>query len=104
MAHLKKFMMVHNNPGVDCNEVQANWRKLANVETGTWIRTYFNEDKGVRYCIWLASNEEDLKNIFTEIGISWDSIMEVEETVPDLWGEKWEEHLEEDATADNLGN
>ena len=104
MPKLKKFMMVHNNPDIDCNEVQANWRKLANVETGTWIRTYFNEDKGVRYCIWLASNEEDLKNIFTEIGISWDSVMEVEETVPDLWGEKWEEHLEEDATADTLGN
>ena len=104
MSKLKKFMMVHNNPGIDCNEVQANWRKLVKVESGTWIRTYFNEDKGVRYCIWLASSEEDLKNIFTEIGISWDSIMEVEETVPDLWGEKWDEHLEKDAVADNLGN
>ena len=104
MSKLKKFMMVHDNPGIDCNEVEANWRKLAKVESGTWIRTYFNEDKGVRYCIWLASSEEELKNIFTEIGISWDSIMEVEETVPDLWGDKWDEHLKKDATADNLGN
>ncbi len=104
MAQLKKFMMVHNNPGINCDEVQANWRKFAQVETGTWIRTYFNEDKGVRYCIWLAPSEETLKNIFTEIGISWDSIIEVEETVPDLWGEKWEEHLEKDKVADTLGS
>ena len=103
MANLKKFMMVHNNPGIDCDEVQANWRKLANVEAGTWIRTYFNEEKSVRYCIWLAPNEEELKDIFTEIGITWESIVQVEETVPDLWGEKWEEHLREDAVADNLG-
>ncbi|MDX2507899.1 MAG: DUF4242 domain-containing protein [Gammaproteobacteria bacterium] len=104
MSKQKKYMMVHNNPGVNCEEVQANWRKLAKVETGTWIRTYFNEEKGVRYCIWLASSEEDLKNIFTEIGISWDSIVEVEETVPDLWGEKWEEHLEKDESAATRGN
>lgn len=104
MSKLKKFMMVHNNPGVTCDEIQANWRKLSQVESSTWVRTYFNEDKGVRYCIWLASSEEDLKDIFTEIGISWDSIIEVEETVPDLWGEKWHEHLKEDAVADNLGN
>jgi len=74
------------------------------VETGTWIRTYYNEEKGIRYCIWLAPSEEDLKNIFTEIGISWDSIVPVEETVPDLWGEKWNEHLEKDPAADTLGN
>ncbi|MBW1636257.1 MAG: DUF4242 domain-containing protein [Deltaproteobacteria bacterium] len=105
MAKLNKFMMVHNNPGIDCEEVQANWRKLANVGgVGTWIRTYYNEDKGVRYCIWLAPSEEDLKNIFTEIGISWESIMQVDETVPDLWGDKWEEHLKKEAVADTLGN
>ena len=39
MTKLNKYMMVHNNPGVDCDEVQANWRKLAEVEAGTWIRT-----------------------------------------------------------------
>jgi hypothetical protein len=27
----------------------------------------------------------------------------VEETTPDFWGEKWEEHLEKDAVADTLG-
>ncbi len=104
MAKMHKYMMVHNNPGIDCDEVQANWRKLAQVETGTWIRTYFNEKKGIRYCIWLAPSEEALKNICTELGISWDSIVAVEETVPDLWGEQWNDHLEKESNADTLGN
>ena len=52
----------------------------------------------------MAPGEEDLKNIFTEIGVSWESIMPVEETVPDLWGEEaWQSHLEADKSADNLG-
>ncbi|MCP4721965.1 MAG: DUF4242 domain-containing protein [Desulfobacteraceae bacterium] len=104
MGKLNKYMMVHNNPGIDCDEIQANWRKFAAVEAGTWIRTYFNEDKGVRYCIWMAPSEEVLKNIFTEIGISWDTIIEIEETIPDLWGEEWNEHLAQEAAADTLGN
>lgn len=104
MGKLKQYMMVHNTTEFNCEEVQASWRKLAKVEAATWIRTYYNEDKGTRYCIWLAPSEEDLKNIFTEIGISWDSIVQVEETIPDLWGEKWEEHLKKEANADTLGN
>jgi hypothetical protein len=104
MSKLNKYMMVHNNPGIDCEEVQANWRKLAAVENATWVRTYYNDEKGVRYCLWLAPSEEDLKDIFTEIGISWESIVPVEETVPDLWGDKWNEHLEKDVAADTLGN
>ena len=104
MSKLNKYLMVHTTPNFDCNEVQDNWRKLAKVETATWIRTYFNEEEGIRYCVWMAQNEEDLKNIFTEIGISWDSIIQVEETVPDLWGKKWDEHLKEDSRADTLGN
>lgn len=103
MAKLKKYMVVHNNPGIDCEVVQANWRKLAKIETATWERTFFNEDKGMRYCIWLANDEEQLKNIFTDMNVSWESILPVEEIVPDLWGEKWQEHLEADKTADTLG-
>ena len=88
MAKVNKYMMVHTTPGINCDEVRADWRKLAQVETATWLKTYYNKEKGVRYCIWLAPSEEDLKHIFTEIGISWDSIMLVEETLPDLWGRK----------------
>jgi len=102
---LYKFMMVHKNIEVDCKDVQSKWRKLADLGVGTWERTYTNEDKGVRYCIWIAESEEALKNIFTEIGISWESILMVEETKPDLWGEKkWKEHLEREAVASTLGN
>jgi len=104
MTKFKKYMMVHNNPEIACKEVQANWRKLVKVENATWIRTYFNDNKGLRYCLWLAASEEDLKNICTVIGISWESITEVEETVPDLWGEKWDEHIAQDKVADTLGN
>ena len=103
MAKLRQYLVVHRNPGIDCNEVQANWRKLASVERETWVRTYFNEAQGVRFCIWLAENEKRLKTIFGELDVSYESILAVEETVPDLWGEKWQEHLEKDAVADTLG-
>lgn len=104
MGKLNKYMMIHNTPGINCDEIQDNWRKFASVEAGTWIRTYFNEEKGMRYCLWMAQSEEDLKNIFTEIGISWDTIIQVEETIPDLWGERWNEHLAKEPVADTLGS
>jgi len=103
MKKMIKFMAVHHDPNVDCDTIQANWRKLANVESATWVRTYFNEKEGWRYCIWLAPNVDVLKNIFNEIGVSWELIIPVEETVPDLWGEKWEEHLAKEESADTLG-
>ena len=103
MAKLRQYMVVHRNPGIDCNEVQANWRKMATIERETWVRTFFNEEKGMRFCIWLAESEERLITIFTELDVSYESIIPIEETVPDLWGEKWQEHLEKDAVADNLG-
>ena len=103
MAKMKKFMAVHKDSKVTCDELHDNWRKLAKVESSTWIRTYYNEENAVRYCEWLATSEEDLKYIFTEMGISWESILEVEEIVPDLWGKAWSEHLEKDKEADTLG-
>ena len=103
MAKMRKFMAVHNNPGIDCEDIQANWRKLARVEAATWERTYYNDYSGMRYCVWLAVDEEQLKKIFTDMNISWESITLVEETVPDLWGEQWQEHLEAEKSADTLG-
>ena len=102
MAKLKKYLVVHENPGIDCNIVQANWRKLATVETATWVRTYFNEEKGMRYCLWLAQDKDQMKKIFDEMDVSWESIVQVEETVPDLWGEGWNKHLEAEKSADTL--
>lgn len=40
--------------------------------------------------------------IFNELSLSWESMTEVEETTPDLWGKKWEAHLKADAKADTL--
>ncbi|MCD6584642.1 MAG: DUF4242 domain-containing protein [Desulfobacteraceae bacterium] len=104
MINLQKFMVVHHDPGVDCSVVQENWRKLTQVEDAKWERTYFNNDQGFRYCVWLAKDEEQLKNIFTAMDVAWESIFPVEETVPDLWGEEWEAHLKADQSADTLGS
>jgi hypothetical protein len=103
MSKLQKYMVVHNNPGIDCNVVQANWRKLAAVEDATWIRTFFNDGKGIRYCLWFAQDAEQLENIFKEMNVTWESIIPVQETAPDLWGEKWQEHIEAEKSADTLG-
>ena len=66
---MKKYMVVHHNPGVDCTVVQANWRKLSKVENAQWLRTYFNEKEGWRYCIWLSPDESVLERVFAEIGV-----------------------------------
>jgi hypothetical protein len=99
MAKLLNYMVVHKDPDISWDKIEENWGKLATVEEATWVRTCFNREKGVRYCVWLASTEEVLKSIFKELNISYESIMQVEETVPDLWGKKWEEHLKAEETA-----
>jgi len=104
MEAMQKYMVVHNDPNIDCNVIQANWRKMAKMESAKWVRTYINEEKGIRYCIWLAPEEKELQKIFDEMHVSYENILPVAETVPDMWGEKWEEHLARDATADNLGD
>ena len=86
---MSKYMVTHINPDISWKKVEENWAKLANVETASWIRTCYNKKKGIRYCVWLAPDEDTLKSIFSELEISWDSMVEVEETVPDLWGKKW---------------
>ncbi len=103
MAKMSKFMVVHVDPTIPWSKVEENWRKLANIESATWIRTCYNKEKGVRYCEWLASDEKELRKVFSDLEISWESMMEVQETVPDLWGDKWKAHLEAEETADTLG-
>ncbi len=102
---MKKFMAVHKEPELSWEIVEENWRKLAQVETAEWVKTYYNQKEGVRYCVWLAPDMEELKKTFSDMDVSWESMYEVEETKPDLWGEKrWKEHLEAEATADTLGD
>ncbi len=93
MAKMIQFMTVHKNPGIDFKVVQSNWQKLANQDAATWVRTYFNKDQGIRYCIWLAHDKETLIKIFKEVNVNYESILPVEETVPDLWGKDWEKNL-----------
>lgn len=104
MAKMTQFMVYHDAPDISWDIVEKNWRKLANIEEAKWLRTYFNKEKGVRYCVWLAPSEEKLKEMFEYFTISFETIVEVEETVPDLWGKKrWKEHLAAEAEADTLG-
>ena len=73
-------MVVHKDPHISWTEVEENWRALANIESATWVATFFNKKEGVRYCLWLAADEKELRSIFDEFNVSWDSILEVEET------------------------
>jgi hypothetical protein len=103
MNNLMKYLVIHVDPNIPWEKVEENWAKLANVKNATWIRTCYNKAKGVRYCVWLAPSEDVLETIFKQLDISYESIIEVEETVPDLWGKKWQEHLKAEETADTLG-
>ena len=103
MAKMLKYMVIHNDPQISWKVVEENWGKLATVEKCTWVRTFFNRQQGIRYCEWLAPDEPTLKAIFKDLNISYESIVEVEETVPDLWGKKWEEHLAAEETASTRG-
>lgn len=102
MKDMAKFMVVHNDPLIKWEIVQENWRKLAKLEEVKWDRTFFNRTVGVRYCLWFAPDKEKLENIFKELSIAFESIIEVEETVPDMWGKRWEEHLKKEGQADTL--
>ena len=100
---MRMYMVTHKAPGLSWEVVERNWRKLADIEHAKWIKTYFNVGEGIRYCIWLAPNKKELEKVFADLDIGWELILEVEETSPDLWGSKWEEHVKAEATADTLG-
>ncbi len=102
MAKQTKFMAVHRDPSLSWDKIEENWAKAASVESATWIRTYFNRKEGVRYCLWMAEDADNLHEIFKGLNISWVSILKVEETIPDLWGTRWAEHIEAESTADTL--
>lgn len=103
MPNLSQFIVVHREKAASWEKVEENWAKLANVESAKWVRTYFNKDEGIRFCVWISRDEAKLKDIFRQLDISWDSITKVEETIPDIWGKLWDEHLAKEATADTLG-
>lgn len=62
----------------------------------------YNVDQGLRYCVWQSPDKATMEKIFGDLEISFESMTEVQETKPDMWGRKWKEHLEAEATADTL--
>jgi len=88
MAKMQKYMVVHSDTTIPWEKVEENWAKLTNVGNAIWVRTYFNKEKGVRYCLWIAPDETVLKTIFSNLDISWESLIEVEKKDPDLWDQK----------------
>jgi hypothetical protein len=104
MKKIKNYMVVHRDPQVPWEKVEENWSRMVDLEPATWIRTFYNMDEKVRYCLWQAPNEDILKKIFSEFSITWESILEVKETVPDIWEKKYREQMEaedrEDTAAD----
>jgi len=99
---MKTYMVVHRNPELSWEVVERNWRKLVAVGSATWITTYYNVDEGLRYCVWQSPDKATMEKIFGDLEISFESMTEVQETKPDMWGRKWKEHLEAEATADTL--
>lgn len=94
MKRRKNYMVVHRDPDVIWDKVEENWSKMVDLEPATWLRTYFNMNEKVRFCLWLAPNEETLKKIFADFRISWESILEVEETIPDIWAKRYGAQIE----------
>jgi hypothetical protein len=102
MKKMKSFMVVHRDPKVSWDKVEENWARMVDLEPATWVRTYFNKEEKVRYCLWLAPDEEALRKIFSEFNISWESILRVEETVPGIWERLYLAQMEDDEKADTV--
>jgi hypothetical protein len=100
MKKMKNFMVVHRDPKVSWEKVEENWSKMVDLEPATWLRTYFNMDEKVRYCLWRAPDGETLKKIFADFKISWESILEVKETIPDIWAREYQEQMEAEERED----
>ena len=100
MKKMKNFMVVHRDPQVLWQKVEENWSKMVDVEPAIWLRTYFNAKEKVRYCLWPAPNEEALRKIFADFHIRWESILEVEETIPDIWARKYQAQMEAEERRD----
>jgi Nickel responsive protein SCO4226-like len=94
---MPKYMVTHRSPELNWHIVERNWSELAGFEHAQWIKTYFNVNEGVRYCIWLARDTGKLKQAFAFLDIGWESILEIEETTPDMWGRKRTEHIKAEA-------
>jgi hypothetical protein len=92
MARMVKFMVVHKAPDLSWDELEEKWKELADVESAIWDRTWFNKKEGVRYCLWRAPDSEVLKQVFADLDVTWESILQVLETVPEVWKTEMDEY------------
>lgn len=104
MKRMKRYMVVHRDPQVSWGKIEENWSRMVDVEPATWLRTYYNVKEQVRFCLWLAPNEEALKKIFSDFHITWESILEVKETIPDIWAKKYQTQMEAEEREDTATN
>jgi len=91
------FMTVHNDSETEAGVAQEGLLKCFQARNITLVRTYYSERKGLRFCVWLSPDEEEIKDAFGELGIGYDSLTPVEEIYPDPCGQNWEEHLKQEA-------
>jgi hypothetical protein len=100
---MKTYMVIHRAPEFSWEVAEEKWRKLARFESATWITTYYNVDKGARYCVWQAPDKATLKHILSDLELAFESISEVEEKKQNMFFKKWEEYLEAEALTNTLG-
>lgn len=79
------FMAVHEAPELSWEEVEKKWMELSKEQAAIWVRTWFNKERGIRYCEWMAPNAKLLEEIFSRHGVTWESVLEVEKTSPGAW-------------------
>ena len=99
MATLKEFMVVHWIPGIYFNVAQANWENIADVKTAKWVRTYKNKEKGIYFCLWKATDEEEISKILLEIELIYETIVLVKQSSFDRLDKEWEDPIEVDKMA-----
>lgn len=102
MKRRKIYMVLHREPGVSWDKVEENWSKMVDLEPATWLRTYYNVSEKVRFCLWMAPNEAVLRKIFEDFRIRWESILEVEETIPDIWARRYRAEMEAEEREDTV--
>lgn len=102
MKRRKSYIVVHRDPDVCWDKIEENWSKMVDLESATWLRTYYNMDEKMRFCLWLAPNEDKLRKIFAGFQINWESILEVEETIPDIWARRYRAEAEAEERKDSV--
>lgn|GEM_PF-2862132 len=82
---MPKFLTMHEEGHLDRILLESRWTELSKETRAEWVMTLYNTDLGIRVCEWDAPNRQVIERIFTDLGIKWSEIMEVEVTRPSNW-------------------